>query len=378
MQEKPLDSAEFTQFTARRVVECVDLVARPEVLETGWWVVAGDFEGGLRGWRFAEVVEKGGIAAKTGRDERAGVVKWEGPRLEDWVSSLTANEYVAAVEDLQQLMAADTLQQGNLTRVLQAPTAPGVVPAAGALYDLLRAEHPSPYGGYAQIRSGDCGDCGDCGDVDPATGIAPLWLVSASPELFLSRNGPEIRTTPIKGTAACAPDLAAKDEMESLFVSGEVAAQFSQICEAGTVEILPPYIAEHPGLVQLVREVRGTLSQAVLAAPGGGWGQIFAALFPPASVDGFPPAAARAELARLEGRARGPYCGIFGWVDGATGRAELAVTIRSFWWQAGHLHFGTGAGITAASNPHAEWEETELKARRLVGLASHKQEVGNE
>ena len=55
------------------------------------------------------------------------------------------------------------------------------------------------------------------------------------------------------------------------------------------------------------------------------------------------------------------------------GRARLAVGIRTFWWTAedgGTLRFGTGAGITWDSDPDAEWHETELKARRLVGLAS--------
>ena len=53
--------------------------------------------------------------------------------------------------------------------------------------------------------------------------------------------------------------------------------------------------------------------------------------------------------------------------------AELAVGIRTFWWKpddGGTLRFGTGAGITWGSDPEAEWEETELKARRLISLAS--------
>ncbi len=33
-----------------------------------------------------------------------------------------------------------------------------------------------------------------------------------------------------------------------------------------------------------------------------------------------------------------------------------------------HLHFGTGAGITSASEPATEWAETELKAARLIAL----------
>jgi DNA processing protein len=67
------------------------------------------------------------------------------------------------------------------------------------------------------------------------------------------------------------------------------------------------------------------------------------------------------------------YCGAVGWIEvGADGavRAELAVGIRTFWWADDVLRFGTGAGITWGSDPEREWAETELKAARLVGLAS--------
>jgi para-aminobenzoate synthetase component 1 len=77
-------------------------------------------------------------------------------------------------------------------------------------------------------------------------------------------------------------------------------------------------------------------------------------------------------ISALEPVRRGPYCGAFGWVDADAGRAELAVAIRSFWWDAADrlIRFGTGAGITWGSDAGAEWAETELKPARLVGLAS--------
>ena len=62
-------------------------------------------------------------------------------------------------------------------------------------------------------------------------------------------------------------------------------------------------------------------------------------------------------------------------IVGSRTEAELAVGIRTFWadrddmgqrW----LRFGTGAGITWGSDPEQEWAETELKAARLIGLAS--------
>lgn len=49
-------------------------------------------------------------------------------------------------------------------------------------------------------------------------------------------------------------------------------------------------------------------------------------------------------------------------------QSELSVAIRIF-FKDDKLRFGTGAGITWASVADDEWEETQLKARRLVSLA---------
>ena len=73
---------------------------------------------------------------------------------------------------------------------------------------------------------------------------------------------------------------------------------------------------------------------------------------------------------------RGPYCGAIGYVDADTGHAQLAVGIRTFFTRHDpqgrrYLHFGTGAGITYASDPAAEWAETELKAARLIALSEN-------
>ena len=95
-----------------------------------------------------------------------------------------------------------------------------------------------------------------------------------------------------------------------------------------------------------------------------------AATMPPGSVSGAPKSTALRAIADLEPVPRGPYCGAVGWVDADAGRARLAVGIRSFWWQDQKLNFGTGAGITWDSDPAGEWAETELKAARLIALAS--------
>jgi para-aminobenzoate synthetase component 1 len=108
--------------------------------------------------------------------------------------------------------------------------------------------------------------------------------------------------------------------------------------------------------------------------------ELLAAAFPPGSVSGAPKSTALQAIADLETAARGPYCGAVGWVDADALEGALAVGIRTFWAEQidddedkdGRrvLRFGTGAGITWGSDPVLEWEETELKAARLVGLAS--------
>ena len=65
---------------------------------------------------------------------------------------------------------------------------------------------------------------------------------------------------------------------------------------------------------------------------------------------------------------------MLGWVErrGERLEGELSVAIRIFWKENGRLRFGTGAGITWGSDPSGEWEETQLKASRLISIADGK------
>ena len=46
----------------------------------------------------------------------------------------------------------------------------------------------------------------------------------------------------------------------------------------------------------------------------------------------------------------------------------LSVAIRIFWREGNSVNFGTGAGITWGSSAKSEWEETQLKAERLISI----------
>jgi para-aminobenzoate synthetase component 1 len=182
-----------------------------------------------------------------------------------------------------------------------------------------------------------------------------------------------LTSAPIKGTAAVPSGLTAKDEAENVMITDLVRNDLQRVCEPGTVEVTRLLeLQQHPGLVHLVSTVAGVVRPAVTTGADV-WGEILDALYPPASVSGAPKLAALRVIGELEAFPRGPYCGAFGWIDADASCAELAVAIRTFWWDAadgGRLHFGTGAGITWGSDAAAEWRETELKARRLISLAS--------
>jgi para-aminobenzoate synthetase component 1 len=174
-----------------------------------------------------------------------------------------------------------------------------------------------------------------------------------------------VESAPIKGTAATRDGFLAKDRAENVMIVDLVRNDLGRVCEYGSISV--PRLCDveaHPGLFHLVSAVRGRLG------PDTRWGDVIDATFPPGSVTGAPKLASLNLIAALEPAPRGPYCGAIGWVDADRKQADLGVAIRTFWLDADGLHFGTGGGITWDSTPQGEWDETVLKARRLIRLAS--------
>jgi anthranilate/para-aminobenzoate synthase component I len=108
-----------------------------------------------------------------------------------------------------------------------------------------------------------------------------------------------------------------------------------------------------------------------------GTGALVRATFPPASVTGAPKPRVLQAIEDLEPVSRGVYCGAVGWIGELhqpppmqqAAALELNVAIRTFQILDGRTHLGVGGGITADSDPAAEWRETELKAARLLAVA---------
>ncbi|MCP9959663.1 MULTISPECIES: chorismate-binding protein [Streptomyces] len=337
------DLAPLARFGGLLATDLRDVTSDPEALESsGFWAVAADFEGRLTCARFGDVRPDPVPAPVPGR--------WRGPARGDWTSSLDRDAYTAGVRRIREHIAAGEVYQANLCRVLSAPLPAGTADV-DALTALLARGNPAPYAGTIRL---------------PAHGVE---IATASPELYLRRDGRTVESGPIKGTGRTAADLLEKDHAENVMIVDLVRNDLGRVCATGTVTVPALCAVEpHPGLVHLVSTVRGEL------APGEGWPGLLDATFPPGSVTGAPKSSALRIIEALETVPRGPYCGGIGWVDADRGTGELAVGIRTFWIdrreRRGVLRFGTGAGITWGSDPEREWQETELKAARLLAVAS--------
>lgn len=355
----------FDGWLATDLLETRDLRAEPDVLDSGgWWAVVGEFDGPITGYRFGSV-------RRAPRPRPAG--PWRGPDPGSWRSSLDGPAYRDGVRAIQRSIAAGDVYQVNLCRLLSAPLPAGADPLA--LAQVLAAGNPAPYQGVLRLPD--------------------RWLVTASPELFLQRDGDRVTSSPIKGTAAPGGPFADKDVPENVMITDLVRNDLGRVARAGSVQVTALlHREEHPGLAHLVSTVTAVLR------PEAGWRELLAATFPPGSVSGAPKSSALRVIDRLEPVSRGPYCGAIGYVSAGhpeddhpephrpeedhpgagRHRARLAVGIRSFFTTGdlsgsdprdpARLHFGTGAGITWGSDPDDEWAETELKAARLVSLAS--------
>jgi para-aminobenzoate synthetase component 1 len=320
----------------RLATELLDVTSDLAALDsTGFWAVVLPFEGDP-------------VCARFGRVRPARPwpgPPWQGPPPEGWSSSLDGDAFRCGVRSIRASIAAGDVYQVNLTRRLSTPLPPGAdVAALGAA---LAEGNPAPYSAVVRIPSIGC------------------LVASASPERFLRRDGDLVSSGPIKGTAPDPSGLTDKDRAENVMIVDLVRNDLGRVCEFGSVAV-PALLAleRHPGLVHLVSTVSGRLR------PGLGWAAAIDATFPPGSVTGAPKIAALQHIARLEPVPRGVYCGAVGWVDADRRQGDLNVAIRTFWVEDGRLHLGTGGGITWGSDPDDEWAETELKARRLLRVAS--------
>lgn len=262
---------------------------------------------------------------------------------------ISTGAYLAAFEKMQEAIRAGDIYQVNLTYPLAGPYRGDPV----ALYAALRPAAEAGYGGLVFDGS--------------------HWLLSLSPELFVSLKGDAAKVKPMKGTRPRLPEPAAdramaeelansvKDRAENLMIVDLMRNDLSRVAEAGSVRVEAPFTVEsYPTVHQMVSSVHARLQ------PGRNAIDLIRAIFPCGSITGAPKIRAMELIHEIERDARGPYCGAIGRID-ANGNAAFNVAIRTLRLtpgenERGRAVMGVGSAIVADSDAMAERRECEVKA----------------
>jgi len=206
-------------------------------------------------------------------------------------------------------------------------------------------------------------------------------LIGASPELLLRKEGTNIFSNPLAGSAkrllnkdednanANALLHSTKDNFEHKLVIDDVRRVLSPHCESLDAP-LQPELMSTSRMWHLSTQIKGQLKnedESVLA--------LACQLHPTPAVCGYPTRLARKLIDLVEPFERGLFTGIVGWCD-AHGNGEWVVTIRCGTVSKNQVRLFAGAGIVEASNPDAEWLETQAKlATMMDAFGFHNSEI---
>jgi len=359
-------------------------VALPDAM-LGLYDVVGAFDHRTRqAWLFSSGLPLDGEARETRaahRVEQFAAWLWDRPRatalearaLPAPVSTFDRDAYLAAVRRVQDHIARGDIFQANLSQRWTLPLtgadgaiadarldARGVADVAIALHAALDDLSPAPFAAYV--------------------GAADHAIVSASPERFLEVRGRRVVTRPIKGTRPRGADpaederLAAellasdKDRAENVMIVDVLRNDLGRVCATGSVRAVRLCDLERFAQVShLVSTIEGRL------ADGRDAFDLLHACFPGGSITGAPKLRAIEVLEAIEPVRRHVYTGSIGYVDWS-GDADWSIAIRTALVTPDALHFAAGGGITADSDPAAEYAETLDKSaglRAAIAQAFH-------
>jgi para-aminobenzoate synthetase component 1 len=200
------------------------------------------------------------------------------------------------------------------------------------------------------------------------------YVLCASPERYLRREGQTLISQPIKGTAPRVPDDAAedaaafdrlrssaKDRSENVMVVDLVRNDLSRICLPGSVRVRELFgVYGFPQVYQMISTIEGELT------PGFGLIEAVKASFPMGSMTGAPKRRVVELIDRYEQRPRGLFSGSLGYVTPG-GDFDFNVIIRSLFFNemSRYLSYQVGSGITFYSDAAQEYEECLMKAKGI-------------
>lgn len=267
-------------------------------------------------------------------------------------TNLSKSSFLAMVKK-----AKDHIRAGDIFQIVlsQRFSVPFHLPAIN-LYRSLRRLNPSPFLFYFEFGQ--------------------MAVVGSSPEILVRLRDQTVTIRPVAGTrkrggtpdedAANAADLMAdvKERAEHLMLLDLGRNDVGRVARPGTVRVKSNYEVEYYShVMHIASQVEGIIRKNLDAVDA------LIAGFPAGTVSGAPKIRAMELIDDLEPDRRGVYAGAVGYIS-AAGDLDTCIALRTAVIKDKTMHVQAGAGIVYDSNPEAEYEETQNKARALIRAAA--------
>ena len=272
-------------------------------------------------------------------------------------SRFSRAEYIKSVKELQGHIQRGDIYEINFCQEFYAENA-GIDPLE--VFIRLNDLSPSPFANYFKIKD--------------------HYIISATPERFLSRRGNKLISQPIKGTSSRNRDagrdqqlkedllMDEKERAENVMIVDLVRNDLTKSAKAGTVKVeelfgLYSFSQVHQMISTVVCEAKESLTNA----------QIIANTFPMGSMTGAPKIRAMQLADKYERSRRGVYSGAAGYFA-PNGDFDFNVVIRTLLYNAetNYLSFHVGSAITLDSEPEKEYDECVLKGQAILEVLGQK------
>ncbi|WP_439183687.1 anthranilate synthase component I family protein [Carboxylicivirga taeanensis] len=222
------------------------------------------------------------------------------------------------------------------------------------VYERLKAISPTPFSAFIKYHD--------------------KFLMGASPERYLKKEGNRIVSQPIKGTSPRGNNFfidqankrylvnSEKEQAENIMITDLVRNDLSRVARRGTVNV-----DELCGIYSFkqVHQMISTISAELDEDKN--WLDAILTSFPMGSMTGAPKVSAMELIEKYESSKRGLYSGAVGYVS-PNGDFDFNVVIRSVLYNRKKqcASFMVGGAITNQSEPEKEYEECLLKASAIM------------
>jgi para-aminobenzoate synthetase component 1 len=204
------------------------------------------------------------------------------------------------------------------------------------------------------------------------------YMMCASPERYLLKQGSKLTSQPIKGTARRGVNSdedeqiksglrsSIKERAENVMITDLTRNDLARVCEIGSVEVEELFgIYSYPRVHQMISTISGTMRKGIPLTDAIRYS------FPMGSMTGAPKMKVMQLVDRYEEARRELYSGTVGYIN-PSGDFDFNVVIRSLFYNAAtkYLSYQAGGAITYDSDAEMEWQEMRLKASAMEQVFS--------